>query len=729
MAGASGDAGDGGDGGEPGASSSAARRVEELRGLISYHDERYYQLDSPEITDADYDDLIGELRLLEDAHPELVSADSPTRRVAGAPTLLFSPVQHRSPMMSLDDAFGIDELHAWFDRMARIAPETTEAAFVCELKIDGLAVSLLYEDGHLVQAATRGDGRSGDDVTANVATIGAVPDRLTWPKGRGKLPPVLEVRGEVYMPVSSFEALNQRQLDAGLKTFANPRNSAAGSLRQKDSRITASRELSFWAYQLGAMDGGPAVASHSEGLELLRKCGLPVDPHVEIVRGTADAETFCRRWEEHRHDLDYEIDGVVIKVDDLELQRRLGSTSRAPRWAIAFKFPPEERTTKLLRIMVSIGRTGRATPFAVLEPVFVGGSTVGLATLHNEDQVRLKDVRPGDTVVVRKAGDVIPEVVGPVLSARTKRSRPWHFPKVCPSCGGPLVRLPGESDTFCTNIDCPAQRVQRIVHFASRGALDIEGLGEKRVIQLVEADLLSDPGDIYSLGSEPLVALERFGDLSVDNLLAAAEASKSRPLSRLLVGLGIRHLGPTGSRALARAYGSLDALMAAEMAELAAVEGIGPVIADSVVKFVASPANRRVIDKLRLAGVALVEPGAPVAGSARTGAGAAATIPGTAPGTEPVPAGAIGQQPPQTLAGRSVVVTGTIEGFTREEAEEAILARGGKSPGSVSARTWVVVLGTEPGAAKLKKAEELGVPIVEGARFQELLDSGEIPAG
>jgi DNA ligase (NAD+) len=699
--------------------SGAAERVEELRGLITYHDERYYQLDSPEISDADYDELIGELRMLEDAHPELVSADSPTRRVGGAPSVLFSPVQHRSPMMSLDDAFGIDELHAWFDRMARIAPETAEAAFVCELKIDGLAMSLLYEGGRLVQAGTRGDGRTGDDVTANVATIGAVPDRLTWPKGRGKLPTVLEVRGEVYMPVSSFEALNQRQLDAGLKTFANPRNSAAGSLRQKDSKITASRELSFWAYQLGAMDGGPAIAGHSEGLELLRQCGLPVDPHVEIVRGTADAEVFCRRWEEHRHDLDYEIDGVVIKVDDLELQRRLGSTSRAPRWAIAFKFPPEERTTKLVRIMVSIGRTGRATPFAVLEPVFVGGSTVGLATLHNEDQVRLKDVRPGDTVVVRKAGDVIPEVVGPVLSARSKRSRPWHFPKVCPSCGEPLVRLPGESDTFCTNIECPAQRVQRIVHFASRGALDIEGLGEKRVDQLVEAGLLSDPGDIYSLGSEPLIALERFGDLSVENLLAAIEASKGRPLSRLLVGLGIRHLGPTGSRALARAYGSLDAVMAAEMAELAAVEGIGPVIADSVVEFVASPANRRVIDRLRNAEVALVEPGARAPGSARSASGVAGSDGARA---------ATGDGLAQTLEGRSVVVTGTIEGYTREGAEEAILARGGKSPGSVSARTWAVVLGTEPGAAKLKKAEELGIPIVEGTRFQELLDRGEIPA-
>ena len=598
--------------------------------------------------------------------------------------------------------------------MARIAPETAEAAFVCELKIDGLAMSLVYEDGRLVQAATRGDGRTGDDVTANVTTIGAVPDRLTWPKRRGPMPSVLEVRGEVYMPVSSFEQLNARQLEAGMKTFANPRNSAAGSLRQKDSRITASRELSFWAYQLGAMEGGPTVASHSDGLDLLRKCGLPVDPHVEIVRGTADAETFCRRWEEHRHDLDYEIDGVVIKVDDLELQRRLGSTSRAPRWAIAFKFPPEERTTKLLRIMVSIGRTGRATPFASLEPVFVGGSTVGLATLHNEDQVRLKGVRPGDTVVVRKAGDVIPEVVGPVLSARTKRSRPWHFPTKCPSCGGPLVRLPGESDTFCTNIDCPAQRVQRIVHFASRGALDIEGLGEKRVVQLVDAGLLSDLGDIYSLGSEPLVALERFGDLSVDNLLAAVEASKARPLSRLLVGLGIRHLGPTGSRALARAYGSLDGLMAAtDIAELAAVEGIGPVIADSVVEFLALPANQHVIDKLRAAEVALVEPGAPSGGGAGRGRRGCRCRVGTR-GARRRRGGGWGASP-RRLQGRSVVVTGTIDGFTREEAEEAILARGGKSPGSVSARTWAVVLGTEPGAAKLKKAEEVGVPIVDGS--------------
>jgi DNA ligase (NAD+) len=694
------------------AASDAAKRAEELRSQIAYHDERYYQLDAPEIADAEYDALVRELRAIEDDHPELITPDSPTRRVAG-PSVLFSPVRHRTPMMSLDDAFGIDELHAWFERMARVAPETSEAAFVCELKIDGLAISLVYEDARFVQAATRGDGVIGDDVTANVATIRNLPSHLTWPKDRGSRPRLLEVRGEVYMPVSSFEQLNRRQLDAGLKTFANPRNSAAGSLRQKDPKITASRDLSFWAYQLGAMEGGPEVAGHGEALELLRECGLPVDPEIKTVRGTSDVEAYCRYWEEHRHDLDYEIDGVVVKVDDLALQRRLGATSRAPRWAIAFKFPPEERTTTLTRIMVSIGRTGRATPFAVLEPVFVGGSTVGLATLHNEDQVRLKDVRPGDTVVVRKAGDVIPEVVGPVVSARPKGSHRWRFPTKCPSCGQPLVRLPGESDTFCTNLDCPAQRVQRIVHFASRSALDIEGLGEKRVFQLVEAGLLGDPGDIYSLRSAPLVALERFGDLSVDNLLTAIENSRTRPLSRLLVGLGVRHLGPTGSRALARAYGSLESVMAADEQQIAAVEGVGPVIAASVVEFFTSPANRHVIDKLRVAGVALEEP-LPAGARDRTAVGTVSSDAGIT-------------EFRQTLEGKSVVVTGTVEGYTREEAEEAILARGGKSPNSVSSKTWAVVLGTEPGTAKLKKAEQLAIPVVDAARFSELLETGELP--
>ncbi len=697
----------------------AAQRVEELRAQIAHHDRRYYELDDPEVTDADYDALLRELRELEARHPELITPDSPTQRVSGAPSSLFAPVRHLVPMMSLDNAMNLDELQAWAGRIARVDPEALQADFACELKIDGLAMSLTYEGGRFVRAATRGDGVTGEDVTANVATIAAVPKRLRWPQGRGRVPAVIEVRGEVYMPVSAFEELNKRQVDAGQKTFANPRNSAAGSLRQKDASITASRELSFWSYQVGALEGGPDIARQSQALEVLRRSGLPVNPENTVVHGIDEVYAFCTRWREHRHDLDYEIDGVVVKVDDLALQRRLGATSHAPRWAVAFKFPPEERITKLRDIMVSIGRTGRATPFAVLEPVFVGGSTVGLATLHNEDQVALKDVRPGDTVVVRKAGDVIPEVVGPVLSERPKRSRPWVFPTTCPSCGSPLVRLPGESDTFCTNLECPMQRVQRIVHFASRSAMDIEGLGEKRVVQLVEAGLLSDPADLYRLRRDELVALERMADISTDNLLGAIESSKDRPLSRVLVALGIRHLGPTGARALARTFGTFEAIRGAPVEDLAAVEGIGSVIADSVAEFLQSPHNRAVLDKLVGAGLTLSEPGVPDGTGARRQAG---------PAGRGVPR-ADGSGAEQSLAGKSVVVTGTLPDFTREEAEEAILARGGKSPGSVSAKTFALVLGTEPGTAKLRKAEELGIPVVDGARFPDLLESGEIPEG
>ncbi|HXQ60337.1 MAG TPA: NAD-dependent DNA ligase LigA [Acidimicrobiales bacterium] len=697
----------------PDASKDPTERVEELRAQIAYHNQKYHQEDAPEIADADFDALMRALRAIEEERPDLVTADSPTQQVGAEPSVLFASVAHRVPMMSLDNAFDLDELQAWVDRIARIDPAVVGADFQCELKIDGLAMSLTYEEGRFVQAATRGDGTTGEDVTHNVATIRSIPHTLKWPKRRGPVPTVIEVRGEVYIPVTAFEELNRRQLEAGLKTFANPRNSAAGSLRQKDASVTATRDLSMWAYQVGALEGGPELRSQSDALSLLRDCGLPVNPEITVVHGVDEVFAFCAHWREHRHDLDYEIDGVVVKVDDLDLQRRLGATSHAPRWAIAFKFPPEERTTTLLRIMVSIGRTGRATPFAVLEPVFVGGSTVGLATLHNEDQVRLKDVRPGDTVVVRKAGDVIPEVVGPVLSARKRSSRPWHFPKTCPSCGEALVRLPGESDTFCTNIECPAQRVQRIVHFASRGAMDIEGLGEKRVVQIVEAGLVTDPGDIYALEAPALLSIERMGALSVDNLLRGIEASKGRPLSRVLVGLGIRHLGPTGSRALARAYGTLDAIVGVAVEELAAVEGIGSVIAESVVDFLSSPGNRLVLDKLRRARLSLEEPGGATAGPPMAGAGAG-----------PAAAGADAT----VLAGKSIVVTGTLESHTREEAEEAILERGGKSPGSVSAKTWAVVLGTEPGAAKLRKAEELGIPIVDGARFEELLTTGEIPS-
>ena len=699
-----------------GAVPDPAARAAELRELVRYHNERYHRLDAPEISDADFDQLVRELRAIEADHPDLVVPDSPTATVGSAPSALFEPVEHRIPMMSLDNAFSAGELQAWADRLAKQVPEDT--SFVCELKIDGLAISLTYRDGHYVQAATRGDGRTGEDVTANVATIGVIPH--TMDPAVGPPPAVVEVRGEVYMPVPAFEEMNRRQLEAGLKPFVNPRNSAAGSLRQKDASITASRELAFWSYQLGDLEPAPGrdvpaelTSRHAEVIDWLGRAGFPVNPERSVVRGLDEALAFCRRWEEHRHDLDYEIDGVVIKVDDLALQRQLGATSRAPRWAIAYKFPPEERTTTLADIQVSIGRTGKATPFAVLEPVFVGGSTVGMATLHNEDQVRLKDVRPGDTVTVRKAGDVIPEVVGPVLSPGRKRRPPaWTFPTECPSCGGPLVRLPGESDTFCTNLDCPGQRVQRITHFGSRTAMDIEGLGEQRVDLFVGLGILRDVADLYSFVPATFEGLEGFAEVSVANLLGAIDVSRSRPVHRLLIGLGIRHLGQVGSLALAREFGSLDAVMAAAEADLASTDGVGPVIAASVVRWFESEVNRGVVERLRDAGLdfgVARDRSAPAAGAAGEGDGGA-------------PAGSSG-----VLTGKSVVVTGALPGYTREEAEEAIIARGGKSPGSVSKKTFAVVVGEAPGASKVTKAEALGIPMLGADGFAVLLETGELP--
>ena len=698
-----GEGGGGTDGRDP------VARAEELRALIEYHNDRYHRLDDPEIADAEYDALVRELRAIEAEHPDLVVPGSPTSAVGSAPSTLFAPVAHRVPMMSLDNAFSSDELRAWADRLAKQVSDDT--AFVCELKIDGLAISLTYRRGRFVRAATRGDGRTGEDVTANVATITDIPRQLD--SAAGPPPALLEVRGEVYMPVSAFEELNRRQAEAGERLFVNPRNSAAGSLRQKDPSVTAGRDLSFWAYQVGELEAadGPGAAgpssspgelasTHADTLAWLDRAGFPVNPERSRVHGLDAVLAFCRRWEDDRHGLDYEIDGVVVKVDDLGLQRRLGSTSRAPRWAIAYKFPPEERTTELLGIAVSIGRTGKATPFAVLDPVFVGGSTVSLATLHNEDQVRAKDVRPGDTVVVRKAGDVIPEVVGPVLTAGTRRKRRWRFPTVCPSCGAPLVRLPGESDTFCTNLDCPGQRVQRIAHFASRSAMDIEGLGEQRVQLFVDRGLLSDVADLYSFTEATFEGLEGFAPVSIANLLGAIDDSRSRPLHRVLIGLGIRHLGQVGSVALARAFGDIDAVMAADEGRLAAVEGVGPVIATSVVQWLASDVNRSVVERLRSAGLALVEP---------------RPEPGDAP------------SPARTLEGRPVVVTGTLEGYSRESAEAAIVARGGTSPGSVSKKTFALVVGSSPGASKVSKAEKLGVPVVDGERFEVLLETGELP--
>jgi DNA ligase (NAD+) len=594
-------------------------------------------------------------------------------------------------MMSLDKTTSYEELLAWGKRMDRFISGVVD--FTCELKIDGLAMSLLYEGGRLVSAATRGDGEVGEDVTANVVTISAVPRELPRP-----FPDLVEVRGEIYMPIPAFEELNRRQTEVGARTFINPRNAAAGSLRQKDPAVTAGRELGFWAYQLGAIEGGPAFAAHTETLQWMRDAGLPVNPHVEVAHGLEAVDEYCRRWLDSRHTLTYEIDGTVVKVDSLSQRRELGATSRAPRWAIAYKFPPEERTTLLKGIMVSIGRTGKATPFAMLEPVVVGGAKVSLATLHNEDQVRIKDVRPGDTVVVRRAGDVIPEVRGPVLPLRPEGLEVWTFPTECPVCKEPLVRLAGESDTFCVNVDCPGQQVQRISHFASRGALDIEHLGERTVYQFCQAGLLHDVADIYDLDYDRIAAFEGWGETSVANLRRAVEASKSRPLANLLVGLSIRHLGQAGSVLLASHFRHLDRIMAASADELAAVEGVGPTIGASVERFFGLARNREVVERLRNAGSNFEGPDAP--------------------------------ELPQVLAGASVVVTGTLEGWSREGAEEAIKARGGKSPGSVSKKTTAVVVGAEPGAAKLTKAQELGIPLLDEAGFARLLETGEVvPAG
>lgn len=689
-----------------------AQRHAELSKLIAYHNERYHTYDDPEISDPEFDALVVELQALEEAHPELAQTPgaSAAEQVGGGLLPGFAQVRHEVPMMSLDKVFSLEDLEAWERRLARTLelPEQSlgDLDLVCELKIDGLSLAIRYEEGTLVRAATRGDGTTGEDVTANVRTVSSIPEQLTLDDH--DTPAVVEVRGELYMPVRAFDELNKRQAESGQRLFANPRNSAAGSLRQKDPAVTASRELAFWAHQVftssggsvppGAAvagDGGAGIARHSEALDLLRRAGVPVNPAIEVVRGIAAVHAYCERWEAHRHDLEYEIDGVVVKLDELALQRSVGATSHAPRWAVAFKYPPEERTTLLEAIMVSIGRSGRATPFAKLRPVFVGGSTVGLASLHNEDQVRLKDLRPGDTVVVRKAGDVIPEVVMPVIAERPEGLPPWEFPKECPVCHEPLSRLPGEADTYCTNFECPAQRVQRLAHFASRGAMDIEGLGEQRVYQFVQAGLLSDPGDIYSLDADALLGLEGFAQISVNNLLAAIEASKSRPLTNLLVGLGIRHLGPTGATALARNLGHLDRIIAAPVEEISAIDSVGQVIAESVRRYFDAESNLAAIDKLRSAGVNFEGPSAPVL--------------------------------PQSLTGKAIVVTGTLEGFSRDGAEEAIKFRGGKSPGSVSAKTTALVAGEGPGASKLSKAQDLGVPILDEESFVRLLETGELP--
>ncbi len=709
----------------------AENRIAELIERIRYHDQLYHTDDAPEIPDADYDRLKRELLELEAAHPELARPDSPTQTVGADPSTLFAPVEHRMPMMSLDNAFDRGELNAWIDRAQRrlIAVRTRRAAeeansqgvlllageekraegevtaetgatsvkldnLVCELKFDGLAVSLRYENGVLVQAATRGNGRVGEDITANILTLKPVPHRL--PAGA---PQVLEVRGEVYMPLAAFDALNAQQDAEGKPRYANPRNTAAGSLRQKDPSITATRGLSMWCYSVGEVQGGPELATHSATLEYLDSLGLPVNPETTAVESVDAAWQFVEQCEAMRHDLPYEIDGAVIKVDHLDLQQELGSTSRAPRWAVAYKLPPEEKTTKLFDIHVSIGSKGKATPFAVLEPVFVGGSTVAMATLHNEDQVREKDVRPGDTVVVRKAGDVIPEVLGPVLADRPSGLPEWVFPEVCPCPHRAELKREGDDAAhYCRFLQCPEQLRGWIEHFAARNALDIEHLGEQRVRQFIDLGLIADVGDIYTLDFDLIGQQEGFGELSVANLATAIEASKQQTLARLLVGLNIRHLGDTTCEVLAEAFGHLDRIMEASVDDLAEVDGIGPVIAGSVHEFFRSEVNQDIIEKLRAAGLNFAED------------------------SDQIEAEAL----PQTLEGMTIVVTGGLEGYTRDGVGAAIKARGGKSPGSVSSKTTALVVGENPGASKLDKAEKLGVPVLDGAQFEQLLETGVI---
>jgi len=661
---------------------AAKLRVEELREQINYHNYRYYVLAEPEITDAEFDALVRELKELEERYPELVTPDSPTQRVGVAPAELFAPVTHRAQMLSLDNAFSRDELEAWAARVERAVG--TGARYSCELKIDGVAVALTYEHGLLVKGATRGDGRVGEEITANVRTVRSVPQRLLVKKP----PAYLEVRGEIYLPVKAFEKLNEELTGAGQRPFANPRNAAAGSLRQKDPKITASRPLSLWVHSFGYSEG-IRFDSHSGFLGWCRDAGLPVAPTGEVEDDLDGVMAYIEKWEENRHTVDWEIDGVVVKVDQIAYQDELGATSHAPRWAIAYKFPPEERTTLLREIGVHTGRTGVVTPFAFLEPVYVGGVTVTTATLHNEDEIRRKDVREGDTVIVRRAGDVIPEVVGPILSRRPPDAKRWKFPKRCPSCRTPLVRKEGEAYWRCPNKrGCPSQNIEWLTAFASRGAMDIEGLGYKTGDLLLDMGWVKDPGDVYSLTAEQLAQLPGFKEKKIGNLLSAIESSKDRPIWRLLVGLNIHHVGEHVAQVLARAFGSIDALAGATEEEIDEVEEIGPEIARSVHAWFHQPENLELIERLRRAGVRTAdEPLVPAAG----------------PTEGP-------------LAGKTIVLTGGLATMSREEATRIAQEAGARVASGVSKKTDFVVAGENPGS-KYDKAVELGVEVIDEREF------------
>jgi len=654
---------------------------------------QYYVEAHPSVSDAEYDQLMRELQQLEEEHPELRTPDSPTQKVMESFSTDFAPVEHLQRLMSLDNAFSEDELRAWANRQAK---EVGAAArYLCELKIDGLAVALVYRDGVLVRAATRGDGRTGEDITPNVKTLRSVPKRLTG----DDIPALVEVRGEVFLATADFATVNEKLVADGKTPFANPRNAAAGSLRQKDPRVTASRPLSLTLHGVGATEGWEP-ASQSEAYGRLKAWGLPVSARTEVFDDLEGVLGFVNHWGEHRHDVEHDIDGVVIKIDQVALQRRLGSTSKAPRWAIAYKYPPEEVNTRLLGIEVNTGRTGRVTPFAVLEPVHVGGVMVGMATLHNASEVARKDVRVGDTVVVRRAGDVIPEVLGPVMALRPKGLQPWVMPTHCRSCNTLLAPAKeGDVDLRCPNQRaCPSQLRERLSALAGRGAFDIEALGWKGAEALLDDGIVEDEGDVFALDESALLRSAFFrnadGSLSANGhrLLANLEVAKSQPLWRVIVALSIRHVGPTAARELARAFRDLDQISSASEEELAAVEGVGPTIARAVVEWFAEDWHRAIVAKWQAAGVRTADEAA--------------------------------EEGPRPLEGLTVVVTGTLSSYSRDGASEAVQERGGKVTGSVSKKTDFVVVGADPGASKYDKAVKLGVPVLDDEGFAVLLEKG-----
>ncbi len=681
----------------------AREEHQQLVDLIEDARWRYFVRDDPTLSDADYDKKLRRLQELEEEFPELRTPDSPTQKVGGAVSTEFTAIDHLQRMESLDNAFSFEELDTWYARLARDGVESP--ALLCELKVDGLAINLLYEKGRLTRALTRGDGTTGEDVTPNVKTIDPIPHRLTGTK-KYPVPDLLEVRGEVFLPADAFERLNASMADAGKPMFANPRNAAAGSLRQKDPRVTASRDLGMVCHGIGARTGFEPKAQ-SQAYEALKAWGLPTSDKVKVLPSLAKVRDYVEHAGEHRHDLvEYDIDGVVIKVDDVSLQRRLGSTSRAPRWAIAFKYPPEEVNAKLLEIRVNVGRTGRVTPYGVMEPTLVAGSTVENATLHNAHEVKRKDVRPGDTVILRKAGDVIPEILGPVLGLRPKGLRPWRMPTKCPACATPLAQQKeGDKDLRCPNHEvCPAQVRERVFHVAGRGAFDIEGLGYEAAVALLDAKAIDNEGDLFDLDEAKLKTAPLFTrapkkgeegpQLSANGarLVANLHTAKAKvPLWRVLVALSIRHVGPTAARALAQEFGSMDAIRAASEAELAAAEGVGPTIAAAVIEWFKVDWHVEIVDKWGKADVRMADER--------------------------------DESIARTLEGLTVVVTGSLDGYSRDSAKEAILSRGGKASSSVSKKTDYVVVGENAGS-KADKAEELGVPVLDEAGFTALLDGG-----